>query len=236
MKRKSVQRQFPDSHFEQCQFHQRHNKWGNPFGHRIALGQLTSTKSYQQKDLSGTQISGVDLSGVDLSGFDLSGALMGANVTNANFTGATILGTAFSTNNGFTFGQLASTLSYGEKHLAGLQLTSFIINGWDFSGQDLSNAILSASNISNSSFANANLSNTTIKHIGITGAKFSAINFSGTNLEGVIFSTTSTTLTTSDFSDADVRGVTGWSIVSNSTEHDTILPDGSIQGIGDDAR
>ena len=72
--------------------------------------------------------------------------------------------------------------------------------------------------------ANANLSGANLGGANLASSTLTNANLSGANL-------TSSTLTNADFSDADLRGASGWSPVPTTTTHNSILPDGSIQGL-----
>ena len=84
-----------------------------------------------------------DLSGWDFSGQNLTNAdLCSSTLTNADLSGATVTGADFgdTTSRGFTKEQLYSTASYQAKNLQGIGLGDNDLSGWDFSGQNLSNA------------------------------------------------------------------------------------------------
>ena len=72
----------------------------------ITPGQLYSTTSYQNHDLTGIGLDGTHLAGIRLSGFNLTNAsfshaalnnadLSGANLTNSGFASATLTGANF---------------------------------------------------------------------------------------------------------------------------------------------
>jgi uncharacterized protein YjbI with pentapeptide repeats len=167
----------------------------------FSLAQLQSTKSYQDKDLSGIQFQGNDLSGWDFNGQNLANAsfnfstmsgtnfsqsnlantsFTGSNLSGAVFTDATINGDAnnsgadFSRAAGLTLFQLQSTASYKNKNLFGLKLKENDLSGWDFSGQNLSNANLSGANLSGANFTNADIRGT---YDSSTGKYYSTILF-----------------------------------------------------------
>ena len=121
--------------------------------------QLYSTASYQAKNLTGIGLGQNDLSGWDFSGQNLTNAdlynstLTNANLSGANLTNANMLGVDAherqpergggdggklrdTTSHGFTKEQLYSTASYQAKNLAGIDLESNDLSGWDFSGQN----------------------------------------------------------------------------------------------------
>jgi uncharacterized protein YjbI with pentapeptide repeats len=71
-------------------------------------------------------------------------------------TGASFDGT---TRRGFTEVQLQSTASYQAKDLWGVGLGSNGLNGWDFSGQNLTSADFFDSGMTDANLAGANLRN-----------------------------------------------------------------------------
>ena len=72
------------------------------------------------------------------------------DLTNANLAGALVTGRNFAetTSRGFTKEQLYSTASYQQKNLQGIGLGYNDLSGWDFSGQNLTNADFSIALIS----------------------------------------------------------------------------------------
>ena len=67
------------------------------------------------------------------------------------------------TSRGFTQAQLASTASYQTKNLQGIGLYFNDLTGWDFSGQNLTDASLDASTLTNANLAGANLTNASLQ-------------------------------------------------------------------------
>ena len=107
---------------------------------RDFLAQLASTASYAQQNLTGISLSGNILAGWDLSNQNLTNADFNeSDLTATNLSGATVQGADFETIS-LTFAQLASTASYQQKNLAGIQLGGINAAGWDFSNQNLSGA------------------------------------------------------------------------------------------------
>jgi uncharacterized protein YjbI with pentapeptide repeats len=133
--------------------------------------QLYSTASYQAKNLRGIALSGIDLTSWDFRGQDLTGAsLAEAKVANANLIGAIVAGAdiSFTTSRGFTKEQLYSTGSYQAKDLRGIGLGTNNLIGWDFRGQNLTDADFTSAII-----ATANLSNADTR--GATGLNLTAV-------------------------------------------------------------
>jgi uncharacterized protein YjbI with pentapeptide repeats len=105
--------------------------------------QLYSTRSYQDRDLQGINLNNNDLSGWDFSGQNLSTAgLQSSLLGGANLAGATIRAADFrnTTSGGLTPQQFYSTRSHQENDLRNIELGGNDLSGWDFRGQNLSNA------------------------------------------------------------------------------------------------
>jgi uncharacterized protein YjbI with pentapeptide repeats len=134
----------------------------------ITLGQLYSTASYRTGDLTGIRLyieAGGDFAGQNLANAQLGGTLAGvnfrgANLTGASFTGATLSGadlsgavvrganmSGYRDYNTYTYvggissEQLYSTASYQAHDLSGIVLRSNDLSGWNFAGQNLTNAV-----------------------------------------------------------------------------------------------
>ena len=187
--------------------------------------QLASTANYQAKDLQGINLTFNDLTGWDFSGQNLSGArlsfsaLTGANLTGANLSGAflnsstltganlsgaVVTGASFwgTTSRGFTRAQLESTASYQAKNLQGITLGRGLfpidLIGWDFSGQNLTNAQLNNSRLIGANLSGANLTGAELYYSTLIGA-----NLSGANLTGAFLN--SSTLTDANLTGANLK-------------------------------
>lgn len=133
-------------------------------------GQLESTKSYKQKDLSGVDMTRLNISfeGKDLSGFNLSNAnLERINLKNAIFEDAIINDTRFdgsSIENDITLAQVMQTKSYKDKDLSGASFHYTIFENADFSGFNLQRTMFgsSASNL----FKKVNFTNADLRGAG----------------------------------------------------------------------
>ncbi len=168
----------------------------------FTAAQLYATASYKAGDLTRVILVSNDLSGWNFAGLDLTRAcfndstltdadLSGANLTRANFPGATLTGVDFTdaevrkasfgrtTSRGFTAGQLYTTASYRAGDLTRIGLVGNDLSGWNFAGQNLTDADFTVATLSNADLSTANL----------TGAEFYWSTLSGT-----------------DFADAEVRG------------------------------
>jgi uncharacterized protein YjbI with pentapeptide repeats len=193
----------------------------NP-GPGIAAAQLYSTASYKAGRLAGTNFERNDLRGYSFAHQDLTGASFesatlasvndddrpGLTGDGADFTDAVVRGANFTdtTANGFTAAQLYSTTSYKAKELRGIVLKSNNLSGWNFAGQDLSGGSLGWSALDNVNLRHANLINTVFEESWATSI---------------------------DLSGADARGDDEliMYLYSNAITTNTILPDGSIEGL-----
>lgn len=147
--------------------------------------QLYSTASYQQGDLRGIGLANNRVDGWDFEEQDLTGAsFSGAGLTGANFTGAVIKAVNFvdTTSRGFTQDHLASTASYLDGDLEGINLSGNDLSGWELAGQDLAGALFSEtrltrtdleeSDLSGASFPNATLREADLTGVVVTGSEF----------------------------------------------------------------
>jgi uncharacterized protein YjbI with pentapeptide repeats len=222
--------------------------------------------------LSFAMLTDADFTGADLGNAGLNGAnFLGATLTGANLAGSEVTGrarpllgfvfrTSFAstTSNGFTAAQLYSTASYQAHDLFGINLSSDVLNGWNFAGQQLAAAefdaaTLAGANLSGAyvhgtvSWPGASLSSTTsngftaaqlystasyaahdLTGIDLSHNDLSGWNFSGQNLNNVRFG--GAKLTRADLTAADARGAVGLN-ASDATTANLILPDGHINGL-----
>jgi polyhydroxybutyrate depolymerase len=170
--------------------------------------QLASTASNQTKNLQGIDLESNNLTGWDFRGQNLTDANFDySTLTNADLTGAVVTGASFgdTTSRGFTRAQLASTASYQTKNLRGIRLSNNL-TGWDFSGQDLTNANLGLStlidaNLTGAMVTRAWFNGTTSR--GFTQAQLaSTASYQTKNLQGIVLVTND--LTGWDFSGQDL--------------------------------
>ena len=101
-------------------------------------------------------------------------------------------------------GLVYSTTSYISGYLTGIAFAGDNLAGWNFANQHLSNIDFTLCQLFNTNFTDA----------VISGTGFSQVN-----------------LTNANFTDADLRGLYFWSPMASTITHDTIQPDGSIQGL-----
>jgi len=83
--------------------------------------------------------------------------LYSAALTNANLAGAQVQGADFgyTSTRGFTYSQLASTLSFQQQNLTGIGLEGNDLTGWNLSGQNLTNARFYYATLTNANLAGA---------------------------------------------------------------------------------
>ena len=111
-------------------------------------------------DLTGADGTFANLTNADLSQANLTDAslwgagLMGADFTNAQVRGASLRDVTFY---GFTATQLYSTASYQVRDLSGIGLMRNNLYGWNFAGQNLTNAIFFGATLTNADFTGANV-------------------------------------------------------------------------------
>ena len=166
----------------------------------FTVQQLRSTRSYQQRDLSGVDFEGASFPGIDLSGFRLAGGdfnrsnLVGANLSGTDLTGVSFLfadvtdldltdaivrraNFSVTTSGGFMRDTLESTASYKNRELEGINLSSNDLRNWDFRSQDLREARFISSNLEGALFDLADLRGATLPR-----------NLSGVDLQRAILS------------------------------------------------
>lgn len=248
---------------------------GGPSG--MSPAALYSTASYQEGDLTGTYFSGdwsetvftnqdlkdsrfsnTTLTSSDFSNADLTrGNFYRADFSGANLTGAAVeyMNLSRTTDKGFVFTQLASTASYAQGNLRGIELSENDLSQWDFSEQDLRGTDLQESDLTATIFSGADIRETNLRgttSLGFTPEQLyssasyqqgdlSGIDFSKNDLSGWDFSNQKLTETNfslsdntdADFSRADLRGTyPGRGNVNFDTAitTNTILKDGAIAG------
>jgi len=203
-------------------------------------------------------LTGTDLSNANLTSADFYYAtLTGADLTDAVVAGANF-GMYYdyyyrSPGSGITKEQLYSTASYKAKDLTGIGLAFNDLTGCNLAGQnltgagfygawlagaDLSNANLTGAYFEYATLTGADLSNATLtsadlSYAKVTGVNLASANLAGTNLTGADLRNaklTSANLTLANLTGADLRGAVGASL-AGATLHNTIRPDGQIQGL-----
>jgi uncharacterized protein YjbI with pentapeptide repeats len=143
-------------------------------GTGLTLAQLYSTASYQVKDLTGVNLGYNDLTGANFAGFNLTNATFFGGLTDADFSGADVRGARLS---GLAADQLYSTASYQAHDLTGVRLDQTQLDGWNFAGQNLTNANFYYSSLVGTNFTGAE----------IRGANFEgATNYLGSRRNGFI--------------------------------------------------
>lgn len=164
--------------------------------------QLYSTASYQMKDLRKVRLSKNDLTNWDFSQQNLAGAdftdaiMVGADMsesdlTNAklasaslertNLTDAIVAGADLS-NTALEASQLYATASHRNGDLRGIALDDNVLEGWDFNGQDLTNARFSA--------ASPAMREASFEGTDFRGASLSNVYMSNVDLEAALFDST----------------------------------------------
>jgi uncharacterized protein YjbI with pentapeptide repeats len=188
------------------------------FAPQFTAAQLYSTRSYAVHDLSGIALNSdeeqYDLSGWNFAHQNLTNAgFKGSKLTNADFTGAIVNSADFSWwgfDGTLSAGQLYSTASYASHNLSGIRLAYKNLDDWNFANQNLTNA----------KFNSTILGGTNFKGAILNGADFNSFLPSAPTFQG-----------SADYTDADLRGAAGWVPVASTITHNTIRPDGSIQGL-----
>jgi uncharacterized protein YjbI with pentapeptide repeats len=132
------------------------NLTGADLRHSFIHGDLSGA-NLTMADLNSAWLQGANLREADLSNANLSQAhLDAADMTDAVVNGANFHSVADQFDS-LTKEQIYSTASYKSRNLAGIRLTECELNGWDFHGQDLTNARFSSSFLYEANFRGANL-------------------------------------------------------------------------------
>jgi uncharacterized protein YjbI with pentapeptide repeats len=188
------------------------------------LSYLNLTEAYLiGADLSSANLTVAELWSATLTNANLTNAnltnadLTYANLWNANLTNANVAETSFNLSN-LTASQLYSTASYKAYNLTDIEFQGNDLTGWNFAGQNLTHAYLYSANLANANLTNANLTN-----VYLYSANLANANLTNANL-------TNAYLYSANLTGADLRGSQGSSLGS-ATATNTILPDGTIQGL-----
>ncbi|MAT70525.1 MAG: hypothetical protein CMJ58_13490 [Planctomycetaceae bacterium] len=219
------------------------------------LYQLNLQKAYLiGADLTNASLSGADLTNADLSGAVLSGARLVETVTNnARFTDADIRHAWFwyATTTGFTAAQLYQTASYKAHDLTGWQIPYSDLEGWDFSGQVLTDSWLGESLLAGANFtgaivrgarldettsggftlamlqSTASFQNGDLRGIGLAANDLSGWDFAGQDLTDASFRVSH--VDQADFSGATIRGADFSSTTSRGLTPEQIYASASYQ-------
>jgi uncharacterized protein YjbI with pentapeptide repeats len=159
---------------------------------------LGSSVNLHHANLTGTNLNGATLTGSNLTGVTLTGA---------TFIGATLTGTTFDDSFNFT-GPLDDS-AMQEVFFDGAQL-----NGADFSGMNLTNAVLG-----NGSLQGANFSGTNLNGVNLINSQMQGANFSGANLTSAeiqFVNLTGANLTGANLTGANFNGSTRTGVTLNA--------------------
>jgi uncharacterized protein YjbI with pentapeptide repeats len=190
----------------------------------VYLIQLNLTQAYLlNANLTDADLYLATLANANLTNANLTGANFNyATLTNANFTGADVAGAQFFQAS-LTQSQLYSTASYKADDLHGIVLTMYNLAGWNFAGQNMTGADLEYSGLVNANMQNCNLTDATLIAAGLINT-----NLAGANMTNDFF--IGATISNVNFTAADLRGAYEF-VAGSSTTTNTILPNGTIQGL-----
>ncbi len=209
-------------------------------GADLGLADLSSG-DFRGASLGNSYLGGANLMGADFRGADLTDAYAEADWRNARLDSALLTGTNFyraslqgavfddavvrgavfdadDAGTCLTAAQLYSTASYKQHDLTGV-LIKGDLTGWDFSQQDLTDAVLDRSTLVNVDWTAAKLNRTSfyVAHLGgadLSGAELTGTDFTAAYLTGANFSNCSlpavsfhqAKLGSADFSGANLAG------------------------------
>ena len=157
--------------------------------------QLKSTKSYQEKDLSG-----INLFHHDLSGWNFSGQ----NLTSSIFQKSTLTNTDFSNANLTSVNFITAILT--DTNFTNANLTSAIFDSATLTDMDFSNMTIKDGNFWGATLENVNFTNADLTSTNFNKATFTNVDFTNANLTSTNFY--NATLTNVDFTNATIKGGT----------------------------
>lgn len=149
-------------------------------------GQDVSGMSFYGKSLVNSSWSGSTAVGTGFSRANLTNAnFTNANLTNAGFLEAIIEGARFGSDNGtFTKNQLYTTASYKNKDLRNIQIINKALVEWDFTGQNLMNAVFDNVQTRKTNFTNADLRGAHFTYFGMGNTEIKKNTISSQGLFG----------------------------------------------------
>jgi len=197
----------------------------------FSVGQLTSTKSYASKNLTGVVFDNLNLTGFNFTSQNLTSAsFVSSTLPNAtnSFLGATITKADFS-ETALTSTQLASTKSYISKNLTGVAFDGDTLTGFNFSNQNLTGASFASSILptGTASFAGTTISSANFADTGLTAAQLANTkSYISKNLTGVVLD--GDNLSTFDFSNQNLTGASFMESMLNHAGSVAILTNATI--------
>ena len=174
---------------------------------------ITSTRVFDNVDMSGASLSGTTVTGVSFAGATMVNAVLtGATVRNAtltstNMVGATLAnadvsGTSFA---GATMtriimtGTTLSNSTLTSTDLSGATMTNAIITGTSFADSTMTNAVLTGATLTNSTLTSTVLTGASLVRANVTGSTFVGASLAGADLSGA-------TVTNANFTNANISG------------------------------
>ena len=156
--------------------------------------QLKSTKSYQEKDLSGINLFHLDLSGWNFSGQNLTSSIFqDSTLTNTDFSNANLTSAWF-------IGAILTDTNFRNANLTSAKFDEATLTDMDFSNKTIKDAWFWGATLANVDFTNADFTSTTFQ-----GTTLTDVNFTNANLTSAIFY--NATLTNVDFTNATLKKV-----------------------------
>jgi uncharacterized protein YjbI with pentapeptide repeats len=169
-------------------------------GGGLSAGQLTSTASYKNYDLSVVDLSKNLLHGIDLSKENLNySKLIGADLGGANLSQSELQYTDFSEANLTGANFSGANIRQAIFHFAGIQ-SAQLMSTASYQARDLFQVDLAGANLSGIDFANFDLSS-----VNFTSANLQGVNFSGAKIAGAQFAATSGLTLTQIYSTASYQ-------------------------------
>jgi uncharacterized protein YjbI with pentapeptide repeats len=200
---------------------------------------LTSTRVFDDVDMTGASMSNTTVTGVSFAGATLTNATMtsatvrNATLTNTNMVGATLTnadvsGTSFA---GATMTRMIMT---------GATLTNSTLTSTDLSGASMANTTITGSTLTSSTMTNAvltdaTLTNSTLTSTVLTGASLVRANVTGSTFVGASLANadmSGATVTNANFTNANISGANITNVAFSPLQKIQLLKNTNNRAIG----
>jgi uncharacterized protein YjbI with pentapeptide repeats len=177
---------------------------------------ISSSRTFDNVDMSGASLSGTTVTGVSFAGAVLTNAVLtGATLTNSTMTSTDLSGAS-----------MANTIISGTS-FAGATMTRAVLTGATFTNSTLTSVGLVGASMANTDISGSSFAGATMTHAILTGATLTGSTLSSTDLSGA--SMANTTITRSTFSSATMtNAVLTGATMTNSTLTGTVLTGASL--------
>ena len=177
---------------------------------------ITSSRTFDNVDMSGASLSGTTVTGVSFAGAVLTNAVLtGATLTNSTMTSTDLSGAS-----------MANTIISGTS-FAGATMTRVVLTGATFNNSTLTSVGLVGASMANTDISGSSFAGSTMTSAILTGATLTGSTLSSTDLSGA--SMANTTITGTTFASATMtNAVLTGTTMTNSTLTGTVLTGASL--------